>query len=60
LKFGAAGEDELAIRYCHDADDAEIDAWLSGLPVRQIDRFEADGRSGDLNHYRLLERTGSH
>lgn len=59
LKFGAAGEDELAIRYCHDADDAEIDAWLSGLPVRQIDRFEADGRSGDLNHYRVLERPGS-
>ncbi len=45
-----------AFRYCHSFDDAEIDALVSdaGLASRVVDRFEADGRTGNLNAYLVI------
>jgi len=48
--------DRDAARYCHACDDAEIDALLAELPLRVLDDFEADGKSGDLNRYLVLVR----
>ncbi|WP_102371475.1 class I SAM-dependent methyltransferase [Enorma phocaeensis] len=52
---------EHALRYCHHFEDAEIDQLVASLPagiVREAARFSADGRSGNLNRYLVLERTG--
>lgn len=52
-------DSEHALRYCHHFDDAEIDRLVATLPAgaaREIARFSADGRSGDLNRYLILER----
>ena len=45
-----------AFRYCHSFDDGEIDALLrdAGLATCVLDRFEADGRTGDLNAYIVI------
>jgi SAM-dependent methyltransferase len=53
LRWGQA-----AVRYCHfvDAVEAEELADLPGLSV--VERYDADGRSGDLNRYILLVRGG--
>ena len=52
-------DSERALRYCHHFDDAEIDRLVATLPAgaaREVARFSADGRSGDLNRYLILER----
>lgn len=52
-------DSERALRYCHHFDDAEIDRLVATLPAgaaREIARFSADGQSGDLNRYLILER----
>lgn len=45
-----------AFRYCHSFDAAELDALLrdAGLADALADRFECDGRTGDLNAYIVL------
>lgn len=46
-------------RYCHSFTDAELDglvAKLGGIAVER-ERFSADGRTGALNRYLVLERT---
>jgi SAM-dependent methyltransferase len=53
VAFGAADE---PLRYCHHCDDAELDALASALPLEPLDRYAADGRSGDLNRYVVLRR----
>lgn len=52
-------------RFCHHADDAEIDALLataqagSAAPTfQEIARFSADGKAGNLNRYVVLQRRG--
>ena len=52
-------DDPSAFRYCHHASDAEIDALVATLPVgtaREAARFSADGASGALNRYLILQR----
>lgn len=52
-------DDASAFRYCHHVDEAELDALTSSLPAeiaREVARFSADGRSGRLNRYLILER----
>lgn len=44
------------VRYCHWARPAEADRLLVGLPLATAGGFSSDGRSGDLNLYRLLRR----
>lgn len=53
-------------RFCHHATDEEIDALLAeaattveptaAVPFREVARFSADGKSGDLNRYVMLRR----
>ena len=49
---------EDVYRFCHHATDGEIDGLIAGfsLPCREIIRFSADGRHGDLNRYVVLQR----
>jgi tRNA (uracil-5-)-methyltransferase TRM9 len=54
LRFG---NDEGPLRYCHACDEDELLDLLKDLPLRTIESFDADGRSGDLNHYILFQRT---
>ena len=44
-------------RYCHSFSDAEVDALAASVADRAIvvDRFRADGRTGDLNAYLVLQ-----
>lgn len=56
LAEGFSAEDELGPRrYCHYADPAEASDLVSTLDLSLVDRFEADGRSGDLNLYFVLQ-----
>lgn len=51
-------EDPRPLRYCHHFPDAEIDELVAsvGTLVRERTRFAADGPSGTLNRYLILER----
>lgn len=49
------GSDPSALRYCHALGEEEMRELLAGLPLEPHERFEADGRSGDLNRYWVLE-----
>jgi hypothetical protein len=53
LAFGQSAE---VPRYCHHSDDDEVDRLLDACELECFHRFEADGRSGDLNHYAVLRR----
>ena len=57
--------DRHAYRYCHHFDDQQITDLVRGVrtfyksgevTVRELERFHADGRSGDLNRYVILKR----
>ena len=57
--------DRHAYRYCHHFDDQQITDLVRGVrtfyksgevPVRELERFHADGRSGELNRYVILKR----
>ena len=50
------GQSRARSRYCHYADRGEVARLTSDL-LTETDDFDADGRSGDLNHYRILTRT---
>lgn len=46
------------LRYCHDFSEEEISALVAGLDgVRELARFSADGATGNLNRYLILQRT---
>lgn len=58
--LGWQGE-EGVFRFCHAVDEAELDRLVAGATaaapgVREVGRFSADGRSGELNRYALLAR----
>ena len=57
--------DDHAYRYCHHFDDQQITDLVTGVralstngdaPVRELARFHADGHSGELNRYVILQR----
>lgn len=57
--------DRHAYRYCHNFDDSQITDLVRGVrtfykstevPVRELERFYADGRSGNMNRYVVLKR----
>lgn len=51
---------QSSYRYCHSFSGAEIDELLADIPdIRLVDRFDADGRTGRLNTYVVLERVRS-
>jgi SAM-dependent methyltransferase len=43
-------------RYCHHVDAAELARLTRDLGLTEIDAFDADGKSDDLNAYRVLVR----
>ncbi len=49
---------EGSYRYCHSFTDADIDQLAAALPpnARTAARFRADGRTGNLNEYLVLQR----
>ena len=49
---------EGSYRYCHSFTDADIDGLAATLPpnTRTAARFRADGRTGNLNEYLVLQR----
>ena len=49
--------DPPRVRYCHFADDSELDGLLEALPLTCEDRYAADGRGGKLNRYLVLRAT---
>lgn len=49
-------DDPTALRYCHHTNDEEIDRLLHAAGARELTRFSADGASGTLNRYVVLER----
>ncbi len=50
------GQQSPRPRYCHHTSDSEFESWSRTPGLREVDRFEADGRSEDLNRYLLLAR----
>lgn len=44
------------VRYCHFVDDAEAVALTCHLGLALVDQFDADGKTGDLNRYLVLQR----
>ena len=44
------------VRYCHWTSPSEADRLLADLPLEPVAGFLADGKAGDLNLYRLLQR----
>lgn len=49
-----ASRGQRGIRYCHFADEREIESLLAGLPLKRVESYAADGRGGDLNRYTVL------
>ena len=49
LAFGEEGP-----RYCHHASDEEIRELIAATRMSEIDRYSADGETGDLNLYSVL------
>ena len=47
-----------AFRFCHHASDAEIDMLVEAVSSRAhvVARYNADGASGRLNQYVVLEK----
>ncbi len=47
-----------AYRYCHSFTDSDIDSLVAALPpnAKTAARFRADGRTGSLNEYLVLQR----
>ncbi|MDH3211000.1 MAG: class I SAM-dependent methyltransferase [Myxococcales bacterium] len=46
------------LRFCHFADDAEMEGLLGEAALEAVERYRADGRSGDLNRY-FVVRAGA-
>ncbi len=55
--LGWQGRTDVA-RYCHSFAEHEIDGLVEALPsaAREVVRFSADGKSGSLNRYVVLQR----
>ena len=51
-------DDSRPLRYCHHFDEAEIDELASSVAsqARETARFSADGASGTLNRYLVLQK----
>jgi len=45
-----------AYRYCHHADQPEVEKLTAGLSLEEVDNYLADGKTGDLNLYLVLKK----
>jgi SAM-dependent methyltransferase len=48
-----------ALRYCHHVDDSELDMLVGASGLREIERYRADGETGDANVYSIAQRDAS-
>ena len=46
-----------AYRYCHHTTDREAEELTEGLPLQLVSQFRSDGRTGELNLYRVYRRS---
>ena len=55
--LGWQGQEE-ALRYCHSFEEDELDDLAASVAhdTQELARYDADGRTGDLNRYVLLRR----
>ncbi|MCH2173140.1 class I SAM-dependent methyltransferase [Myxococcota bacterium] len=51
------GDQTGAVRYCHFANDEELNQIFDDLDCELVETFLADGREGDLNRYYVLRRS---
>lgn len=49
-------DEKPALRYCHYVDDTEHQSLIAATGLTEITTYRADGRSGDLNCYSVLQR----
>ncbi len=54
------GGDAETPRYCHLTHEAELDALVADLDLVEVDRYRDDGKTHDLNAYRVLQRDIEH
>ena len=47
---------ETAYRYCHYTDQKELDKLVEATELKKISQFRADGKSGKLNTYTVLQK----
>ena len=47
---------KTAYRYCHYCDLDEIQNLIERLSARKVTEFNSDGKTGDLNHYVILQK----
>lgn len=47
---------ERALRYCHFVDDDEHDILIAAAGLREIATYRADGHTGTVNRYSILQR----
>lgn len=47
---------ERALRYCHYVDDTEHEALIQATGCKMIADYRADGSTGDLNRYTVLQK----
>jgi SAM-dependent methyltransferase len=56
LRWGALDQPDGPLRYCHHTSDREADELAASTGVPLVERYHADGRTGQLNLYRVFER----
>jgi SAM-dependent methyltransferase len=56
LRWGASPAPESPLRYCHHTSDDEADRLAQASALRVVERYHADGRTGELNLYVVLAR----
>lgn len=47
---------ERALRYCHYVDDREHDELVAATGLTEINRYRADGFTGEVNNYSVLRK----
>ncbi len=58
-RFLGFGGDASVPRYCHHIDEEELARLTEGLGLSLVDAYTADGKSDDLNAYRVFTKPSS-
>jgi SAM-dependent methyltransferase len=54
---GPDGHGPFAVRFCHHANDSEVDQLITRLDLAVEDSYRSDGASNALNRYEVLRRS---
>lgn len=55
LRWGPLDDEDGPVRFCHHTSDAEAEELAADSGLRTVERYHADGRTGQLNLYVVLE-----